>query len=58
MGFKRTRTAVIIAALFVVIGVVYLAVSHDAGGATTLLALGVAMGVASYALVVGTPDDV
>jgi uncharacterized membrane protein len=58
MGFKRTRTAVIIAALFVVIGVVYLFVSHDAGGATTLLFLGIAMGVASYALVVGTPDDV
>ena len=58
MGFKRTRTAVIIAALFMVIGVVYLLVSHDAGGTTTLLFLGVAMGVASYALVVGTPDDV
>ncbi|HTC85857.1 MAG TPA: hypothetical protein VK656_04095 [Candidatus Acidoferrum sp.] len=58
MGFKNRRTAAIIALLFVVIGIVYLAVSHDAGGATTLLFLGVAMGIASYALVVGTPDDV
>lgn len=58
MGFKRKRTAVVIALLFVVIGLVYLAVSRDAGGTTTLLLLGVAMGVASYALVVGTPDDV
>ena len=58
MGFKRTRTAVVIAALFLIIGAVYLAVSHDAGGTTTLIGLGIAMGVASYALVVGTPDDV
>jgi LPS O-antigen subunit length determinant protein (WzzB/FepE family) len=58
MGFKNKRTVLAIALLFVVIAVVYLAVSHDAGGATTLIGLGIAMGVASYALVVGTPDDV
>jgi hypothetical protein len=58
MGFKRMRTVVMIAGLFFVLGLVYLGVSHDAGGATTLLLLGVAMGLASYALVVGTPDDV
>ena len=58
MGFKHPRTAVAIAVLFLVIAAVYLAVSRDAGGATTLIGLGIAMGIASYALVVGTPDDV
>lgn len=57
MGFKRPRTAIALGLLFVVIAAVYLTVSRDAGGATTLFGLGIAMAIMAFALVVGTPDD-
>jgi hypothetical protein len=58
MRFKHPRNAFAVGGLFVAIAVVYFLVSGDAGGTTTLGALGIAMGLAAYALVVGTPDDV
>jgi hypothetical protein len=58
MRFKQRRTALAITIGFLLLAVVYFAVSHDAGGTTTLAFLAIAGGVAAYALVVGTPDDV
>jgi hypothetical protein len=57
MGFKRPRTAIALGLVFVVIAAVYLTVSRDAGGATALFGLGIAMAIMAFALVVGTPDD-
>ena len=58
MRFKQRRTALAIGLMFVVLATIYFIVSHDAGGTTTIAFLGIAGGVAAYALVVGTPDDV
>jgi hypothetical protein len=58
MRFKQRRTAVVITIGFLALAAIYFAVSHDAGGTTTLSFLAIAGGVAAYALVVGTPDDV
>lgn len=58
MRFKQRRTALAITIGFLLLAAVYFAVSHDAGGTTTLAFLAIAGGVAAYALVVGTPDDV
>jgi hypothetical protein len=58
MRLKHPRNAFVVGLLFVAIAAVYWLVSGDAGGTTTLAALGIAMGLAAYALVVGTPDDV
>jgi hypothetical protein len=58
MRLKHPRNAFAVGLLFVAIAVVYWLLSSDAGGTTTLAALGIAMGLAAYALVVGTPDDV
>lgn len=58
MRFKQRRTALVIMLGFLLLAAVYFALSHDAGGATTLAFLAIAGGVAAYALVVGTPDDV
>jgi hypothetical protein len=58
MRFKHPRNAFAVGLVFVVLAIVYFIVSGDAGGTTTLAALGIAMGLAAYALVVGTPDDV
>jgi hypothetical protein len=49
------RYAFAISGLFGAIGAVYGLVSHDAAGATMLLALGIGMGVMSYVLLAGTP---
>ena len=57
MRFKHPRSAVILGLVFVAIAATYWFLSYDAGGTTTLALLGVAMAVAAYALVVGTPDD-
>jgi hypothetical protein len=57
MRLKHPRNAFAVGLVFVAIALVYYLVSHDAGGTTTLAALGIAMGLAAYALVVGTPDD-
>ena len=58
MRFKHPQNAVILGLVFVATAAVYWLVSHDAGGTTTLGLLGIAMAIAAYALVVGTPDDV
>jgi hypothetical protein len=58
MHFKQRRTALVITIGFLLLAAIYFTVSHDAGGTTTLSFLGIAGGVAAYALVVGTPDDV
>jgi hypothetical protein len=58
MGFKRRRSALVIGLAFILLAAVYFTLSHDAGGATTLTALGIAMSLLTFALVVGTPDDV
>jgi hypothetical protein len=58
MRFKHPRSALAIGLAFLVLAAVYFTVSRDAGGTTTLTALGIAMGLLAYALVVGTPDDV
>ena len=58
MRFKQKRTALAISLGFLILAAVYFAVSHDAGGTTTMAFLAIAGGVAAYALVIGTPDDV
>jgi len=57
MRVKHPRNALVVGGVFVLIAIIYYLVSHDAGGTTTLAALGIAMGLAAYALVVGTSDD-
>jgi len=57
MQVKHPRNAIGVGLIFVVIGTIYYLLSHDAGGTTTLVFLGVAMSIAAYALVMGTPDD-
>lgn len=49
------RYAFAISALFGVVGAVYGLASHDASGATMLLALAIGMGVMSYVLLAGVP---
>jgi hypothetical protein len=51
----KPRNALIISALFGVIGSVYGLVSHDAAGATMLLTLAIGMGVMAYVLLAGVP---
>jgi hypothetical protein len=51
----KPRYTLLAGLLFVVLGVVYGLLSHDPGGATMLLALGVAMGLMSYVLIAGSP---
>jgi hypothetical protein len=58
MRFKQRRTALVITIGFLLLAAIYFIVSHDAGGTTTLAFLAIAGGVAAFALVVGTPDDV
>jgi hypothetical protein len=58
MGFRQRRSALIIGLAFILLAAVYFVVSHDAGGTTTLSALGIAMGLLTFAAVVGMPDDV
>ena len=57
MRFKHPRNAFGIGLAFMILAVIYYLVSHDAGGTTTLFFLGIAMGIAAYALVIGTLDD-
>lgn len=57
MRLKHPRNAIGAGLVFVVVGVLYYLLSRDAGGTTTLVLLGVAMSIAAYALVMGTPDD-
>ncbi len=51
----RPRTTLLVAFLFIVVAAVYYALSRDAGGTTMLVALGIAMGLLSYTLALGSP---
>ncbi len=49
------RNAVVIGIMFATIATIYLAVSHDAGGAAMIYALSMAMSIAFYVLAAGSP---
>jgi hypothetical protein len=49
------RNVLLIGLTFGVIAAVYFVLSHDAGGATMILALSIAMSLAFYALAAGSP---
>ena len=51
------RRAGLIASVFVAVGLIYYAVSHDIAGASTLSLLGVAMGLMAYALLAGSASE-
>jgi hypothetical protein len=57
MGVKHPRNALFLGLSFALTGIVYGITSRDMGGTTTLIALGIAMGLMAYVLVVGTPDE-
>ncbi len=52
----RPRHAWAITVVFAVIAAIYGWVSRDAGGATTLAALAIGMGVMSYVLIAGSRE--
>jgi hypothetical protein len=60
---RHPRNAVFVGLLFVIIGVLYLAIPliggwHvDYAGATMLVALGAAMAIMAYVLIAGSPND-
>lgn len=60
---RRSRNAIFIAILFVVVGLAYLVLAEplhyriEWAGVTMLVALGAAMGLMAYVLIVGTPRD-
>ena len=60
---RHPRNAALVGILFVVTGIVYLAVPYlggwhvDLAGVTMLVALGVAMALMAYVLVAGSPND-
>jgi hypothetical protein len=51
----KPRFALLAGALFIVLAIVYGALSRDWGGATMLFALGIAMALMAYVLVAGSP---
>ncbi len=51
----RPRRAMLIGLVFIGIGIVYGSLSHDWGGLTMLLALGVAMGLMAFVLMAASP---
>ncbi len=51
----KPRYTLLAGLLFIVVGIVYGLLSHDPGGVTMLVALGVAMGLMSYVLAAGSP---
>lgn len=54
---RRYRFAIAAGLTFIVTAAIYLALSHDFGGATTLTGLGIAMALMSWALTAGTADE-
>lgn len=52
---SKPRFALLAGAIFIVLSVVYGALSHDFGGMTMLFALGIAMALMAYVLVAGSP---
>jgi hypothetical protein len=51
----KPRYTLLAGAVFIVVAVVYGALSRDFGGVTMLGALGIAMALMSYVLVAGSP---
>jgi len=49
------RNAILIGVMFAVVALVYLYLSHDAGGATMIAALSISMTLAAYVLAAGSP---
>lgn len=60
---RHPRNAIFVGLLFVVVGSVYWAVQYFAGwevdyaGVTLLILVGIAMGIMSYVLIAGSPND-
>ncbi|HUP54672.1 MAG TPA: hypothetical protein VM408_04125 [Methylomirabilota bacterium] len=59
----RPRNAIFVGLMFVVVGAIYWGVQYFAGwnvdyaGVTLLILVGIAMGIMSYVLIVGSPND-
>ncbi len=51
----KPRFALLAGAVFIVLALVYGTLSQDWGGVTMLFALGIAMALMAYVLVVGSP---
>ena len=51
----KPRFALLAGAIFIVLAIVYGALSQDWGGVTMLFALGIAMALMAYVLVAGSP---
>jgi len=51
----RPRLAIFTGVVFVVVGLVYYSVSHDIGGASMELILGIAMSMMFFVLMTGSP---
>jgi hypothetical protein len=60
---RHPRNAIFVGLMFVVVGAIYWAVQYFAGwevdyaGVTLLILVGVAMGIMSYVLIAGSPND-
>ena len=60
---RHPRNAIFVGLLFVIVGVIYFAVQSLAGwnvdyaGVTLLILVGIAMGIMSYVLIAGSPND-
>jgi len=60
---RHPRNAIFVGLLFVVVGAIYWAVQYFAGwevdyaGVTLLILVGIAMGIMSYVLIAGSPND-
>ena len=60
---RHPRNAIFVGLLFVVVGAIYWAVQYAAGwqvdyaGVTLLILVGIAMGIMSYVLIAGSPND-
>lgn len=51
----RPRMAIFTGVLFAAVGIVYYLVSHDIGGASMEMILGIAMSLMAYVLMTGSP---
>jgi len=51
----RPRMAILTGVLFAAVGIVYYLVSHDIGGASMEMILGIAMSLMAYVLMTGSP---
>lgn len=60
---RHPRNAIFVGLLFVIVGAIYWAVQYfakwdvDYAGVTLLILVGIAMGIMSYVLIAGSPND-